>query len=92
MPVLGNDEIAAGLAGLPGWKHHGGAITKRFTHDDFLGSIMFVNRITGAAEAVNHHPDLAISWNTVTVTLATHSEGGVTDADLALAARIEALG
>ena len=92
MPVLGDDEIAAGLASLAGWRHHDGAIRKQFTFDNFLGSVMFVNRITGAAEASNHHPDLAISWNTVTVTLTTHSQGGVTSADLALAAQIEALG
>jgi 4a-hydroxytetrahydrobiopterin dehydratase len=54
--------------------------------------VMFVNRITGAAEAANHHPDLAITWNKVTVTLVTHSQGGVTDADLAMAATIEGLG
>ena len=92
MPVLGNDEIATGLAGLAGWRHEHGAICKQFTFADFLGSVMFVNRITGAAEAASHHPDLGISWNTVTVTLVTHSEGGVTAADLALAAQIEALG
>ena len=92
MPVLGDDEIRAGLAGLPGWSLENGAICKQFVFDDFLGSVMFVNRITGAAEAANHHPDLAISWNKVTVTLVTHSDGGVTDADLAMAATIEGLG
>jgi 4a-hydroxytetrahydrobiopterin dehydratase len=92
MPVLGDDEILAGLAGLSGWALENGAVCKQFVFDDFLGSVMFVNRITGAAEAANHHPDLAISWNKVTVTLVTHSQGGVTDADLAMAATIEGLG
>ena len=92
MPVLGDDEIRAGLAGLPGWSLEDGAICKQFVFGDFLGSVMFVNRITGAAEAANHHPDLAIIWNKVTVTLVTHSQGGVTDADLAMAATIEGLG
>jgi 4a-hydroxytetrahydrobiopterin dehydratase len=92
MPVLGDDEIRAGLAGLSGWALENGAVCKQFAFDDFLGSVMFVNRITGAAEAANHHPDLAISWNKVTVTLVTHSQGGVTDADLAMAATIEGLG
>jgi 4a-hydroxytetrahydrobiopterin dehydratase len=92
MPVLGDDEIRAGLAGLAGWSLENGAFCKQFVFNDFLGSVMFVNRITGAAEAVNHHPDLAISWNKVTVTLVTHSQGGVTDADLAMAATIDGLG
>jgi len=92
MPLLGNDEIRAGLASLPGWDLENGVICKRFTFDDFLGSVMFVNRITGAAQAANHHPDLVISWNTVTVSLVTHSQGGVTDADLAMATTIEGLG
>jgi 4a-hydroxytetrahydrobiopterin dehydratase len=92
MPVLGDDEIRAGLAGLSGWSLENGAICKQFAFDDFVGSVMFVNRITGAAEAANHHPDLAITWDKVTVTLVTHSQGGVTDADLAMAAMIEGLG
>jgi len=52
---------------------------------------MFVNRITGAAEAADHHPDLAISWNRVTVSLSTHSQGGITEKDVALAASVDAL-
>jgi 4a-hydroxytetrahydrobiopterin dehydratase len=92
MPVLSDDEIRAGLSDLRGWSLENGAIFKRFAFDDFLGSVMFVNRITGAAEAANHHPDLSISWNKVTVTLVTHSQGGVTEADLAMAAAIEGLG
>jgi 4a-hydroxytetrahydrobiopterin dehydratase len=92
VPVLSEDEIRARLSGLDGWALVDGAISKRFVFKDFLESVLFVNRITGAAEAANHHPDLAISWNTVTVTLVTHSEGGVTAADLALAAQVEGLG
>jgi 4a-hydroxytetrahydrobiopterin dehydratase len=91
MPVLGDDDVRARLTDLSGWAFADGAIRKRFTFENFVGSVMFVNRITGAAEAANHHPDLEINWNAVTVTLATHSEGGVTEADLALAAQIEAL-
>ena len=52
----------------------------------------FVNRLKPTAEAMNHHPDLAISWDTVTVTRNTHSEGGLTENDCDLAARIDALG
>jgi len=76
----------------PGWIRDGDAIAKEFTLDGgFMGSVGFVNRLAEAAEAADHHPDLAISWNRVTVTLSTHSEGGVTDKDLAMAAEAERL-
>jgi 4a-hydroxytetrahydrobiopterin dehydratase len=54
--------------------------------------VEFVNRLTPTAEAMNHHPDLAIAWDTVTVTISTHSEGGLTENNFDLAARIDALG
>ena len=69
MSVLSEKDIRAGIASLDGWSLTDGAITKQYLLDDFLGSILFVNRITGAAEAASHHPDLSVSWNKVTVTL-----------------------
>lgn len=90
--VLPSDEVARRLAGLPGWRVEGNAIVKSFELEGgFMGSVGFVNRLAEAAEAADHHPDLEISWNRVTVTLSTHSKGGVTENDLALAARAEAL-
>ena len=91
MARLSDAEIDEGLAGLAGWEREGDALCKRFELDDFKGSVDFVNRITPEAEGMNHHPDLAISWNEVTVTLTTHSEGGLTANDLELARRIEGL-
>ena len=92
MPRLTGDEIEAGLADLPGWTYADGEISKEFVFDGgFMGSVGFVDRLAEAAEAANHHPDLAISWNKVTVTLSTHSEGGVTDKDLSLAREAERL-
>lgn len=92
MAVLSSQEIDSGLLSLPGWAAGEGAIAKQFVLDGgFVGAVMFVNRVTGAAEAANHHPDIAIAWNKVTVTLATHSEGGVTAKDMALAGRIDEL-
>jgi 4a-hydroxytetrahydrobiopterin dehydratase len=91
MPVLGDDEVRGGLADLPDWTFDGASIRKAFVFADFLEAVMFVNRITGAAQAADHHPDLAINWGTVTVTLSTHSQGGVTHADLRLASVIEGL-
>jgi 4a-hydroxytetrahydrobiopterin dehydratase len=56
-----------------------------------MGSVGFVNRLADAAEAADHHPDIAIAWNRVTVTLSTHSAGGITDKDVALARQADLL-
>ncbi len=91
MAPLSNDEIEQRLADLDGWERDGDAITRAFKLDDFKGSVDFVNRLTPKAEEMNHHPDLAISWDTVTVTLSTHSEGGLTANDFELARQIDAV-
>lgn len=91
MALLSEAEIAESLAGLSGWERKGDAIEKRFKRDEFVGSVRFVDSIAAPAEAMGHHPDLAISWDTVTVTITTHSEGGLTANDFELAARIDAL-
>ncbi len=92
MAALSDGEIEERLGDLAGWERDGAAIKRSFKFDDFQGSVDFVNRITPVAEEMNHHPDLEISWNKVTVTLTTHSEGGLTEGDFALARRINALG
>jgi 4a-hydroxytetrahydrobiopterin dehydratase len=91
MAPLGDSEIEARLAEHPGWERSGAAIRKSFTRGDFVGSVNFVQALVGPAEAMGHHPDLEISWDTVTVTLSTHSDGGVTAADFELAGKIDAL-
>ena len=91
MALLGDAEIEERLAGLSGWEHGDGTIEKRFERGDFVGSVRFVESLVEPAEAMGHHPDVAISWDTVTVTISTHSEGGLTAADFELAARIDAL-
>lgn len=91
MALLTNSEIEAALAELPGWERQGESISKEFKRGDFVGSVKFVAALVEPAEAMNHHPDLAISWNTVTVTISTHSEGGLTAADFELAGKIDAL-
>jgi 4a-hydroxytetrahydrobiopterin dehydratase len=92
MARLSEAEIDEKLAGLNGWERSGDAIVKQFDNGDFKGSVEFVNRLTPEAEEMNHHPDVEISWKTVTVTITTHSEGGLTDNDFELARRIESLG
>jgi 4a-hydroxytetrahydrobiopterin dehydratase len=89
--LLSDSEVKEKLAGLSGWERSGEAIEKSFKRDDFVGSVRFVGALVEPAEEMNHHPDLAISWDTVTVTISTHSEGGLTAADFELAAKIDAL-
>lgn len=91
MALLSDSEIEARLAEHPGWERQGDAIAKDFSRGDFVGSVNFVSALVKPAEAMNHHPDVKISWDTVTVSIATHSEGGVTAADFELAAKIDAL-
>ncbi len=89
--LLDEDEIDALLRDLPDWQREGDAIARAFDRGDFAGSVEFVQRIAEPAEAMNHHPDLAISWSEVRVSLSTHSAGGLTARDFELARRIDAL-
>jgi 4a-hydroxytetrahydrobiopterin dehydratase len=91
MALLSDSEIEARLAGLQGWDRVGQAIAKEFDRGDFVGSVKFVSDLVEPAEAMGHHPDLAISWATVTVTISTHSEGGLTASDFELAAKVDTL-
>lgn len=91
MALLDDHEIEAKLGELEGWERHGEAIVKAFDRGDFVGSVGFVDALVAPAEEMGHHPDLEISWSTVTVTISTHSEGGLTAADFELAAKIDAL-
>ncbi|MFL5827866.1 MAG: 4a-hydroxytetrahydrobiopterin dehydratase [Thermoleophilaceae bacterium] len=91
MALLSDEDVQTQLGQLRGWSRDGDAIKRQFTFDDFKGSVDFVNRLTPEAESMNHHPDLAISWNKVTATLSTHSEGGLTGNDFELARRIDAV-
>lgn len=91
MAPLGDSEIEARLTEHPGWERDGSSIVKRFQRGDFVGSVNFVRSLVDPAEEMNHHPDLEISWDTVTVSLSTHSDGGITAADFELATKIDAL-
>ncbi len=75
------------------WNEESGALQKDFRFEDFAEALAFVNQVGAAAEEVDHHPDVDIRWNTVTLRLSTHSAGGVvTDRDRDLAARIDRMG
>ena len=88
--LLSDEAIAEALEGLD-WSRDGNAIVKTTRRKDFAAALAWVNRVGELAEARNHHPDIAISWNKVTLTLSTHDAGGLTQADLDLAAEIDRL-
>ncbi len=90
MPAMTKDEVKARLESLAGWERDGDEIEKKFRFDDFKASMAFVNRVADLAEKADHHPDITIKYNRVKMTLSTHSEGGVTEKDFALAAQIDA--
>ncbi len=89
MTRLSEEEIKTTLKKAKGWKRAGKEIKKTFTFDDFTGSIEFVNKVARLAEAVDHHPDILIQYDKVTLTLSTHDEGGLTTRDFKLAAKID---
>jgi 4a-hydroxytetrahydrobiopterin dehydratase len=91
MPRLDDTAVEEGLQRLPGWERRGNEIVKTFTREDFAHAMVFVNEVAGAAEAAGHHPDIDIRWNKVTLALSSHAEGGLTDRDFQLAARIQEL-
>jgi 4a-hydroxytetrahydrobiopterin dehydratase len=88
---LTDEEIARGLVQTP-WTREGDAITRELELADFAAAIALVNRVAEAAEETNHHPDTLVhGWNRVRLTLSTHLEGAITQADLDMARRIDAL-
>jgi 4a-hydroxytetrahydrobiopterin dehydratase len=92
MPLLSDDAVLVWLEGRD-WQREGQAIARDWRFADFAGAIAFVERVAEVAEEANHHPDILVhGWNKVRLTLSTHSEGGVTAADLALAERLDGVG
>jgi 4a-hydroxytetrahydrobiopterin dehydratase len=85
MAKLSARQTAARLKSVPGWAKRSQAIRRTFEFKGFMGSIRFVNRVAAAAEKRDHHPDIDIRWNKVTLALSTHSEGGITERDFSLA-------
>lgn len=92
MALLGDDDITTALALLPGWGLEDGMLVKAYVFPDgFLPAIAFVDRVAVAAEDADHHPDIDIRWNTVTLRLVTHDQGGITEKDTELAAACDRL-
>lgn len=91
MTVLSDNDVDTRLADSD-WQRESNAITREWKLADFAAAIVFVNRVAELAEQANHHPDIDLhGWNKVSLRLSTHSEGGITQADLDMAGRIDAL-
>lgn len=91
MTKLSDGEIETKLADRPEWSETGGGIQRTYDFEDFVGSMKFVQRVADAAEARQHHPDILIRYNKVTLTLSTHDAGGITDKDFDLAQECDGL-
>ena len=91
MAELTPDQIKAALPSVKNWNKASASIVRTFAFKDFSEAMAFVNKVASIAERDNHHPDIDIRWNKVTLTLATHSEGGLTKKDFDLALKIDGL-
>ncbi len=89
--MLNEKQIAKELKTVRGWKRNGNEINRTFIFKDFVHAMVFVQSVALFAEKADHHPDIDIRWNKVTLVLSTHSEGGLTQKDFSLAAKINAL-
>lgn len=86
--VLSQNEIDQALQKLPGWTRHNNTIERVLQFGDFVMAMKFVNEVAVAAESANHHPDIQINYNKVTLTLVSHDSGGVTQRDVRMAGKI----
>lgn len=91
MDRLDKDAIDRELAATPGWELAEDAIVRTFEFADFMAAIGFVNRVAEIAEEENHHPDIGVRWNKVTLTQSTHVAGGLTEYDFRVARRVNDL-
>jgi 4a-hydroxytetrahydrobiopterin dehydratase len=89
MAVLTEPEIQQALSSLKSWERNGKAIQRVFRFPDFKAAMAFVNKVADAAEQANHHPDIDIRYNTVTMALVSHDSGGVTQRDVRMAGMID---
>lgn len=91
MALLSDHQLQEFTASYPEWDVTGDRIVRSFRFADFVQAMGFVTRVALLAEKAFHHPDIDIRWSTVTLTLSTHSEGGLTGKDVDLAAAISAI-
>jgi 4a-hydroxytetrahydrobiopterin dehydratase len=89
--LLDAEGIAAGQRSAPGWQISGGQISRTFTLPGFTAALVFASAVGQLAERADHHPDILIQYRKVTLTLSTHSAGGLTEKDFSLAREIDAI-
>jgi 4a-hydroxytetrahydrobiopterin dehydratase len=89
MAHLSDNEIAERLASVPGWALKEKQLEKAYKFDDFKGSMAFVNRVAAIADDMDHHPDILILYDQVTLSVTSHDSGGLTERDFRLAGRID---
>lgn len=82
---LSEREVKDELARVPEWSEFGGQIQRTYQFKNFVASMAFVNTVAEYAERVQHHPDILVRWNKVTLTVSTHDAGGITQKDFDLA-------
>lgn len=88
-PPLNKERIVMMLSELNDWDLINNSIQKSFRFQNFADSLAFVNNVGAIAESEDHHPDIAISWNQVTLSLTTHAVNGLSENDFILAAKID---
>lgn len=89
MATLSAEQVDEHLKGLPGWSGDTRGITKSFDCGDFIGAMGFLQQVALEAEKLFHHPDISVSYKKVTLTIVSHSEGGVTEQCIHLADKVE---
>lgn len=89
--LLPDETVDAAVAHGLAWERRDGALVKTWRGRDFAAALGYVNAVGALAEAMDHHPDIDLRWDTVTLRLWTHTAGGITALDLELARRIDAL-
>ena len=87
--ILDENELAEALTRLNGWSVDGKCIKRRWKFESFAESLAFINRVGALAEAADHHPDITFGWGYAEILLTTHDRGGITEVDVALAAKID---
>lgn len=89
--LLTESEVEEQLAAVPGWRREGGEIAREFKFSSYMAGIDFVVKVAHLAEEENHHPDMQVGWRKVSLRLSTHSKGGLTRLDFALARKVDGL-
>lgn len=87
--LLSADEIQLALLRVPHWRKDGAEIVRVFRFNSYMDGVAFVNEVARLAEVANHHPEICLGWRKVTLRLSTHSKGGLTALDFALAENVE---